>query len=173
MPSKLLVLDVDGVLTDGTKLYGVDGSTIGKSFCDHDFTAIRKFMEDGWLVVWLSADRVINEKIAKSRNILFVSSREPDNSIDKIKPLQQLIAEHHINPRMVVYMGDDLFDIPIFRAVKAMGGKAYCPANAVQAIKDTASLVLSNDGGHGAVMDLYWLYKKDIEPPCELRSTAT
>ncbi len=39
---KLLVLDIDGVLTDGTKVYGVDGEVIGKRYKDLDFTAIKQ-----------------------------------------------------------------------------------------------------------------------------------
>ncbi len=46
--NRLLILDVDGVMTDGTKTYGIRGEVLSKRFCDHDFTAIKKFKDDGW-----------------------------------------------------------------------------------------------------------------------------
>ena len=52
----LLILDVDGVLTDGRKYYDVSGKGVLKTFCDRDFTAIKKFKANGWDVVFLSGD---------------------------------------------------------------------------------------------------------------------
>ena len=40
---KLVILDIDGVMTDGTKVYGLAGLTMGKRYCDRDFTAIKAF----------------------------------------------------------------------------------------------------------------------------------
>ena len=64
---KLLILDIDGVMTDGTKLYGLDGLTMGKRYCDRDFTAIKQFKASGVQVCFLSGDDKVNEQMAKTR----------------------------------------------------------------------------------------------------------
>ena len=56
---KLVLLDVDGVLTDGRKGYALDGSVAYKQFCDRDFTAIKRFQEAGILVALISGDKRI------------------------------------------------------------------------------------------------------------------
>ena len=64
---KLVILDVDGVLTDGKKYYNRDGDVLMKTFCDKDWTAIKRFKALGIKVLFLSGDP-FNEKIAKNRN---------------------------------------------------------------------------------------------------------
>lgn len=161
----LLILDVDGVLTDGTKGYGPDGSTIMKRFCDHDFTAIKKFQSLGWKVCWLSADTVVNARLALDRRIDFWCSRSPNGSIDKVSWLNRLADHYLVGIPKVVYMGDDLFDIPICDAVVAGGGLAFCPANAVKQLDGHAKR-LSTKGGYGAVMELYTMCSDEVTQPC-------
>ena len=72
---KLIILDVDGVLTNGKKIYNSEGVCSYKTFCDKDFTAIKKFKASGVSVCFLSGDENINKEIAKNRNIDFYSSR--------------------------------------------------------------------------------------------------
>ena len=69
----LLILDVDGVLTDGTKTYDREHNVISKRYADQDFTAIKLFQE-GWKVCFLSSD-AFNEGVAKKRGIDFYNSR--------------------------------------------------------------------------------------------------
>ena len=63
----LLILDVDGVLTNGTKVYDIDGNVVHKVFNDRDFTAIKRFKEEGVNVFFLSGDKKFNEEIAKKQ----------------------------------------------------------------------------------------------------------
>ena len=72
---KLLILDIDGVMTDGTKLYGLDGLTMGKRYCDRDFTSIKQFKAAGVQVCFLSGDDKVNEQMAKNRKTDFYYSR--------------------------------------------------------------------------------------------------
>jgi len=169
MKSKLLILDVDGVMTDGTKAYGPDGKVIFKRFCDHDFTAIKKFKSKGWEVCWLSADKTVNAAVAKDREIDFWYSRDDDGTIDKVKWLAKLIEHYKITEyRHVIYVGDDLFDIPIMKALISNGGSAYCTANAVPQFKMVSGIkFLTKAGGYGAIMNLYnRMHPLDIIPPC-------
>ena len=66
-PFDLLVLDIDGVMTDGTKAYGRNGRAFSKRYCDRDFTAIKRFKAAGVEVVFLSGDKSVNEAMARRR----------------------------------------------------------------------------------------------------------
>ena len=68
---KLVVLDVDGIMTDGKKYYDQNGSVVLKTFCDKDWTSIKRFKSMGINVIFLSGDENINKQIAKDRNIDF------------------------------------------------------------------------------------------------------
>lgn len=79
---KLLVLDVDGILTDGKKYYGIDGIPFAKTFCDKDWTSIKRFQALGIPVVFLSGDTRINESVAKNRNIpIYLDKRKRQSRI--------------------------------------------------------------------------------------------
>ena len=69
---ELLVLDIDGVLTDGKKYYGLDGLPFAKTYCDKDFTAIKRVRGAGISVCFLSGDERVNKAMAKNRNIDFL-----------------------------------------------------------------------------------------------------
>ena len=68
---KLLILDVDGVLTTGLKTYDINGSVISKTFGDRDFTAIKQFICAGIETIFLSGDKQVNSEVAKNRGIPF------------------------------------------------------------------------------------------------------
>ena len=79
---KLVILDVDGVLTDGKKYYNRDGDVVMKTFCYKDWTAIKRFKALGIKVLFLSGDP-FNEKIAKNRNIDIIINRKDGTHNDK------------------------------------------------------------------------------------------
>ena len=79
---KLLILDVDGVLTDGTKVYDKNHNVLSKRFRCKDFTAIKRFMAAGIKVIMLSGDEW-NRTMAEKRNIDFICTRGADLSLDK------------------------------------------------------------------------------------------
>ena len=156
MPSyiKLALLDVDGVLTNGTKIYGASGEVIAKAFADLDFSAIKRFKQSGIAVCWLSADRHINEAIAKTRGIDFLYARDENNQIDKVRFLPQICEVYGVSPAEIIYCCDDLFDKPLSEKLLELGGMVACPSNAVTDMKEIADLRLC-EGGHGAIADLY------------------
>lgn len=172
---KLLVLDVDGVLTDGTKIYGPNGTVAGKRFCDKDFTGIKKFQMDGWKVCWLSADRHINEAIAKDRGIDFWYSRAEDGTIDKASWLDRLIVHYNVTAVNTVYVGDDLFDLPPMHFLVKRGGQIFCPINAALPVLQYVSDIHRSQGrnyrqmlgvgGNGAIFDLYMNFFVNDSPP--------
>tara|TARA_R110002020_G_scaffold306223_1_gene522220 strand:- start:259 stop:783 length:525 start_codon:yes stop_codon:yes gene_type:complete len=145
---KLVILDIDGVLTDGRKYYGVDGMPSLKTYCDKDFTAIKRLRGAGVKVCFLSGDDFINKAMAWNRNIDFYSAR----GLDKVDFLPQFSETYGASPEEMLYVGDDLFDQSIMKAV----GHAYCPQDAcadIQAVCGEQN-VLPVSGGHNVVMKL-------------------
>jgi 3-deoxy-D-manno-octulosonate 8-phosphate phosphatase (KDO 8-P phosphatase) len=144
---KLLILDIDGVMTDGTKLYGLDGLTIGKRYCDRDFTSIKQFKSAGVHVCFLSGDNKVNEEMAKNRKTDFYYSRGKE----KLDFLPEFEKIYNCFIDEMAYVGDDIFDIPIMKKV----GYSYCPSDVPQVVKDASSWVLSRKCGDNVVADLY------------------
>ena len=146
----LLILDVDGVLTDGKKYYDNTGKAVLKTFCDRDFTAIKKIKAAGWSVVFLSGDRNINEDVAKNRNIDFYCNRDNGVMVDKAIFIEQFEQDYNCDRDNMVYVGDDIFDINILRNVVY----AFCPENAAFEVKQVAK-VINAKGGECCVDKLY------------------
>ena len=158
----LLILDVDGVLTDGKKYYDNTGKGVYKTFSDRDFTAIKQFKAIGWSVVFLSGDRNINESIANNRSIPFYCNRDADGMIDKVTFLSAFEKTYSVTRDEMVYVGDDIFDINIMNEVKY----AYCPNNAPLQVQDVA-MVLNKNSGDDLVVALwdYWVERQLLTPP--------
>jgi YrbI family 3-deoxy-D-manno-octulosonate 8-phosphate phosphatase len=144
---KLLILDIDGVMTDGTKLYGLDGLTMGKRYCDRDFTSIKQFKAAGVQVCFLSGDDKVNEQMAKNRKTDFYYSR----GREKTDYLSEFEKTYNCSIDEMAYVGDDIFDIPIMEKV----GYSYCPSDVPQVVKDASSWVLSRKCGDNVIADLY------------------
>lgn len=151
----LLILDIDGVLTDGKKYYDNSGRAVLKTFCDRDFTAIKKFKASGWDVVFLSGDPNINEAMAKNRNIPFYCNRVNNVMVNKLTFLTNLCEEYNVTVDDVVYVGDDIFDYDLLSAV----GWAFCPFNSDPDVKDI-STVLNAKSGECCVAELYEYFRR-------------
>lgn len=144
---KLIILDVDGVLTDGKKYYNVDGISELKTFCDKDFTAIKRLRASGVNVCFLSGDSRINEQVSKNRNIDFYFSRGKN----KVDFLSLLCEKYEVNVNEIVYVGDDLFDLDIMEKI----AHPYCPNDSCKKIKNfCGSNVLKNNGGENVIAEL-------------------
>lgn len=159
MKPKLLIVDVDGILTDGTKIYDQDHQVIAKRFADQDFTAIKLFKERGWSVCFLSSDE-FNKRMADHRDIDFFCSRNNDGSIDKARWLSVLLEKYDIAANNTIYIGDDTLDDDIIIELTKLGGEVYCPSNACPYIKRLCGKknVLKTPGGSGVLKELYNRY---------------
>jgi len=145
---KLIVLDVDGVLTDGKKYYDKDGTVRHKTFCDKDWTAIKRFRALGIQVVFLTGDP-FNVAIAENRNIDIYVNRQNGTHSDKSNYLSMLCTEYNVKPEEIVFAGDDIFDIKLMRLV----GRAYCPTDSPAIVKQVA--IGLTYGGQNFVMALF------------------
>ena len=113
MDIKLLILDVDGVLTDGTKVYDIHHNVLSKRFTCKDFTAIKRFIASNVKVVMLSGD-IFNKSMARKRNIDFFCSRNSDLSLDKSRYVEIFQDTYNIPADNMAFVGDDYFDLSIF-----------------------------------------------------------
>lgn len=146
---KLVILDIDGVLTDGRKYYGIDGIPYGKTYCDKDFTAIKRIRGSGVHVCFLSGDERVNMAMAKNRNIDFYSARGKD----KAEFLETFEEKYQATQQDMLYIGDDLFDKSIMLRV----GHPYCPADAVRDLRELcgANNVVPKKAGDNVICELY------------------
>jgi len=146
---KLVVLDIDGVMTDGSKTYGIDGSVVAKRYNDKDFTAIKRLRAGGTPVCFLSGDNRINEKMAQNRNIDFYYAR----GIDKASFVPVFADKYGATASEMLYIGDDLFDISMLRVV----GHPYCTADSPNVVKKECGPmgVVPRKGGENVVAALY------------------
>ena len=167
---KLLILDVDGVLTDGTKEYDKDHSIVSKKFLCKDFTAIKRFMAAGVKVIMISGDEW-NRAMADKRNIDFYCSRGSDMSLDKSKYLGMFANTYSVDISQMAFVGDDYFDLSMFRKLEC----TFCPSDAPNIIKHASSRICSRAGGEGVIVEIYdlavgmqWICDADPDVVAEL-----
>lgn len=156
---KLILLDIDGVMTDGRKYYDRDGTVRYKTFCDKDWTAIKRFSALNIKVVFLTGDS-FNVSIAENRNIDVFVNRKDGKHKDKVDYLNTICNEYHVEPKEICYVGDDIFDVRIMNAV----GYKYCPRDAVSEVKKIAT-ILNKDGGDNVIAELFDILNKDYMIP--------
>jgi len=142
---RLLVLDVDGVLTDGGLFYGAAGEE-GKRFDVHDGLAMVAARRSGLAIAVISGRA--SPAVAQRMKELGVA--EVHQGVDdKAAVLSALLARQGLSRAEVAVMGDDLPDLPAL----AQAGLALAPANAVTEVKRAAHWVARHGGGGGAVRE--------------------
>lgn len=143
---RLVLLDVDGVLTDGKIVVHADG-TESKTFDIRDGTGIVLAQKAGVRVGLLSArhSAATTERASQLR-IAIVRQ----GALDKLATYQELLAELGFVDAEVAFMGDDLLDLPVLGRV----GLAAAPADAVPEVRAVAHWISQARGGDGAVRDL-------------------
>lgn len=146
--TNLIMLDVDGVLTDGRKVYDNQGLPIFKSFFDKDFTALKELAASDYEIIWVSGDDFVNKALAANRNYKFVSARgKCKGSLAKELVLQKCYSK-------VISVGDDVFDLPMAQYSDVF----YYPRNASWRIAKEARnypnckfIELECNGGEGVI----------------------
>ncbi len=142
-PIRLLLLDVDGVLTDGSLLYTEDGIE-AKAFNTQDGLGIRLVQRckiDVGIITARSSNLV--QRRAEELTMKYISQ----GGGNKYEAFKTIIAQAGLKPYQVCYMGDDWIDLGLLSRV----GLAACPANAVSEVKGICHMVTDRSGGFGAV----------------------
>lgn len=141
----LLALDVDGVLTDGSINMGAQGELF-KSFYAQDGLGISVALRNGLQIAIITGRKSeIIHRRAQELGIQMVQ----EGVKDKYLALEQLQNQLGLSRGQVAYMGDDLNDLPAFRAA----GVTFAPADAVEEVREAASFVTEAAGGRGAVRE--------------------
>ena len=143
---RLLLFDVDGVLTDGKILMHADGSE-SKRFDIKDGTAIVWAQRAGLLVGFLSAR--ISPVTAQRAAQLGVSIVQQGVS-SKLDAYERILAEHRLADASVAYMGDDVLDLPVLERA----GLSAAPADAAAEVRGRVAWVGERAGGDGAAREL-------------------
>jgi 3-deoxy-D-manno-octulosonate 8-phosphate phosphatase (KDO 8-P phosphatase) len=149
---RLVVFDVDGVLTDGGLYYGPRGEAL-KRFDVRDGQAIVLARQAGLSCAALSAR---TSEIVESRARELGMDAVRQGSRDKAETLEELLAQLSIRRDACAYMGDDLNDL---RAMARVGLSA-CPSDAALEVRARALFVARQQGGRGAARELIELCLK-------------
>lgn len=143
---KLLLLDVDGVLTDGSITY-LSGGGEAKTFNTQDGLGIRLLQESGVAVGIITA-RTSEAVERRARDLQFAHVFQGKQ--DKLIVYETILKQTGLRPPQTAYMGDDLMDLPILNRV----GFAVAPANAVAEIRGRVHYTTEHSGGRGAVREV-------------------
>lgn len=142
---RLLVLDVDGVLTDGGLYYGPSGEDT-KRFHVQDGLALIEAQRAGLAVAVISG----RASASVTRRLAELGITEVHQGVDdKSAVLAALMTRLGLDAAEVAVMGDDLSDLPLMRRV----GLALAPPNAVREVRAAAHWVSRRGGGEGAVRE--------------------
>lgn len=146
MKIKLLVMDVDGTLTDG-KIYIGTGGEVMKAFD----------IKDGYAIAHILPDLGIVPVIITGRKSQIVEQRAKELKItelyqgigDKLAQLKMVAEKYHVTPDEIAYIGDDVNDLDCI----GYCGLTACPADAVDEVKEKVGYICKTAAGKGAVRE--------------------
>ena len=144
---KLIVTDVDGVLTDG-RIYITDSGEQMRSFYVRDGLAMKALMKKGYQVGIITAALTSGavETRAKMLGIemVYIGLEEKINIVDQWRKKLKIKWEE------IAYIGDDIIDMEVMKKA----GFSACPADAVERIKKIATVTLKSKGGRGCFREM-------------------
>ena len=141
---KMIIFDVDGVLTDGKIVIGNSGEVL-KEFNAQDGLGISLLRQNGIIpaIITGRTSGIVAQRAAELKiENLYQGAK------DKTLALMELQEKHKLALSQIAYVGDDLIDLPVMLQV----GLSFAVANAVLEVKDQANYVTKNYGGNGATI---------------------
>ena len=150
---KMIISDVDGVLTDGTIYKGTDGQEF-KKFTVHDGVGVAMARAANLKIALISGRySPATEYRAKELKINDVYN----GGLNKILAYEELKRKYSLNNSQIAYLGDDLIDIPVMKKVAL----PIAVANASKLVKNMSQYITEVSGGHGALRDaVEWIIDK-------------
>lgn len=143
---RLLLLDVDGVMTDG-RIFWVEGQGWTRMFNVKDGYGLKILMKAGIDVGIISGG--VSKDVQTRAEFLKVSHIFLGDE-DKVKALDKIIASTGLAPEQIAFVGDDLFDIPVLERV----GFSVTVPHAVDPVKERVHYITECEGGFGAVREV-------------------
>ncbi|MBI2793481.1 MAG: HAD family hydrolase [Ignavibacteria bacterium] len=156
----LLVMDVDGTLTDGAMYYSAQGESL-KRFSTRDGMAITLLNRAGIESVIMTSEQ--SEIAVKRANKLGIKEIILGTH-DKCSSIVELAARRNIPFEAIAYIGDDVNDAHVMK----LCGLTACPSDAVESIKEIVHYVCSASGGNGAVREFAELILRSQHKPVTL-----
>lgn len=145
-PVKLVIVDNDGVMTDGRIVLGDYGDEL-KFFDVQDGFGMVMLRRAGFNTVIISGKKSrVNDRRAKE----LLVDKLYQNAFDKLEIYEKVIRRFKVKPEEVCYIGDDLIDLPVLKRV----GFAVAVRNARPEVKEAAHYVTEVPGGRGAVREV-------------------
>jgi len=150
---KMIISDVDGVMTDGSIYIGKGGLEL-KQFCVSDGAGVALLRAAGLELSLISGRK--SEATAERAKELKIENVY-NGTLNKIPPYEAIKKKYNLTDNQIAYIGDDLIDIPVME----LAGVPIATDNAVPAAKKAAVYVTQNGGGHGAFREaVEWLLTK-------------
>lgn len=143
---KFLVLDVDGVLTDGGMYYSNSGDEF-KKFNTKDGMGIKLAIAKGIKIAFLSNGK--NSALINNRAALLKVEYVYVGFDNKMEILKGWMKELKLELNEIAYIGDDVNDAEVISYV----GLSACPSDAIESIKEKVNIILTNKGGEGCVRE--------------------
>lgn len=140
------IFDVDGVLTDGTVIINTDGQLL-RTMNIKDGYALKTAIQQGFKVCIISGGT--NEGVRQRLKGLGITDIYL-GAHQKVEQLNEYLYTNNINIKNVLYMGDDIPDLPVMKMV----GLPTCPQDAVAEVKEASKYVSYKKGGKGCVRDV-------------------
>jgi 3-deoxy-D-manno-octulosonate 8-phosphate phosphatase (KDO 8-P phosphatase) len=145
MKIKILVMDVDGTLTDGKIYIGSDGEML-KAFNVKDGLGISKLRTNNIIPAIITGRE---SEILKRRSEELKIEELYQGEENKVGKLKELVERYKCSLSEVAYIGDDENDLQCIKVC----GLSGCPADAVESVKEEVDIVCTKDGGQGAVRE--------------------
>ncbi|NLO06736.1 MAG: HAD hydrolase family protein [candidate division WS1 bacterium] len=145
-PVRILLLDIDGVLTDGGMYFSAEGQAM-KRFDVKDGLGVVRLAELGFPTAVVSGDR---SAISAARCDVLRIGHVVLGRMDKETAVNEVLEMTGIAAESAVYIGDDITDLPALHMV----GLGVAVADAVDVVREQADWVTRRPGGHGAVREI-------------------
>jgi 3-deoxy-D-manno-octulosonate 8-phosphate phosphatase (KDO 8-P phosphatase) len=142
---KLLILDVDGVMTDGAITYDDEGRET-KSFNSKDGHGIKLFMGAGLQVALITAR---SSKIVSNRAAELGITLVYQGAVDKLSVFLKILKDLSLGAAETAYMGDDVIDLPVLKRA----GLSVAPSDASADVIERVDYITERPGGRGAVRE--------------------
>ena len=143
---KLILLDIDGVLTDGKVTIDSDGKEY-KTIDFRDIDAVFELKRRGYKIGLITGE-------ATPITLHFKEKFQPDffynDCKDKVAALNEILEKTGYSKEDTCFVGDSKHDIPVMKEV----GLSACPSNAIEGVKDIADLQLQLPGGNGSIFEV-------------------
>lgn len=143
---RLVVFDIDGVITDGTVIVDVNG-TEQKKINLKDVDAIFELHREGFRLIAITGE---NTEIVRYFENRFPWDYFYRGAKKKTEILQEIEQKEQILPEEICYVGDGKYDVEPLEHV----GLGICPADAIDRAKQAANMILQKDGGQGCLWEL-------------------